>query len=366
MNTRADKTQENKSQVVANEASRKQSVSAVSFQFVDNRPETIQMRKLQAMANNSPQAMQLKAFQEMTNNSPQAKQAAQSQAMADNHAAQQPWHVVKQKQVRVKPTMQMKGGVNVNDDARLEKEADVMGLKALPEKSTSSIALQAMLRVKTGKTTKIDSNNEGILKDALEALLEVQKDTVATIGSFAETVSTLADYVRVNGFNKQAETDLENLYLSLREVSFKSNPILNESWSRCIESTRSAAAKSMYSKVGGKFNKKFEEVLNEIASAYPSLSPIVGQILTCDVSKEHMINKGLGGLQTANKNLMDAGVGNKHTGGTGTLSTLHKELHRLKSGGTGYDYKTMDVTFETIVQDVQDNYDSDDMGVLNY
>ena len=41
------------------------------------------------------------------------------------------WHVVQQKQGRVKPTMQMKGKVNVNDDAGLEKEADVMGAKAV-------------------------------------------------------------------------------------------------------------------------------------------------------------------------------------------------------------------------------------------
>ncbi|MBL0358436.1 MAG: DUF4157 domain-containing protein [Chitinophagaceae bacterium] len=40
------------------------------------------------------------------------------------------WHVVQQKQGRVKPTMQMKGKVNVNDDKGLEKEADMMGAKA--------------------------------------------------------------------------------------------------------------------------------------------------------------------------------------------------------------------------------------------
>ena len=41
------------------------------------------------------------------------------------------WHVVQQKQGRVKPTMQMMGNVNVNDDKGLEKEADVMGAKAI-------------------------------------------------------------------------------------------------------------------------------------------------------------------------------------------------------------------------------------------
>lgn len=49
----------------------------------------------------------------------------------EKHLPHEAWHVVQQKQGRVKPTMQMKGGVNVNDDKGLEKEADVMGGMAL-------------------------------------------------------------------------------------------------------------------------------------------------------------------------------------------------------------------------------------------
>lgn len=49
----------------------------------------------------------------------------------EKHLPHEAWHIVQQKQGRVKPTMQMKGKVNVNDDARLEKEADMMGARAL-------------------------------------------------------------------------------------------------------------------------------------------------------------------------------------------------------------------------------------------
>ena len=48
----------------------------------------------------------------------------------EQHLPHEAWHVVQQKQGRVKPTMQMKGEVPVNDNAGLEKEADVMGDKA--------------------------------------------------------------------------------------------------------------------------------------------------------------------------------------------------------------------------------------------
>ena len=60
----------------------------------------------------------------------------------EKHLPHEAWHVVQQKQGRVKPTMQLKGTVPVNDDAGLEKEADVMGAKALQMKSTMSKSLE--------------------------------------------------------------------------------------------------------------------------------------------------------------------------------------------------------------------------------
>ncbi|WP_229423832.1 eCIS core domain-containing protein [Massilia frigida] len=47
------------------------------------------------------------------------------------HLPHEAWHVVQQAQGRVRPTMQMKSGVAVNDDAGLEREADVMGARAM-------------------------------------------------------------------------------------------------------------------------------------------------------------------------------------------------------------------------------------------
>lgn len=52
----------------------------------------------------------------------------------EKHLPHEAWHVVQQKQGRVKPTLQMKGNITINDDAGLEKEADVMGAKALQMK----------------------------------------------------------------------------------------------------------------------------------------------------------------------------------------------------------------------------------------
>ena len=53
----------------------------------------------------------------------------------EKHLPHEAWHVVQQKQGRVKPTLQMKGAVNVNNDRNLEREADIMGEKAMHQGS---------------------------------------------------------------------------------------------------------------------------------------------------------------------------------------------------------------------------------------
>lgn len=49
----------------------------------------------------------------------------------EQHLPHEAWHVVQQTQGRVRPTMQMKNGIPINDDQELEQEANVMGNKAL-------------------------------------------------------------------------------------------------------------------------------------------------------------------------------------------------------------------------------------------
>ena len=190
MNTHADKTQENKSQSVTNAVSQKQSASEPTFQFVDNRLEAITQRKLQEMVNSSPQAKQTAQLQSMADNHSLLQQPiqkkenkiglpdnlktgienlsgysmddvkvhynsskpAQLQAHAyaqgtdihlgsgqEKHLPHEAWHVIQKKQGRVKSTLQMKGGVDINDDAGLEKEANVMGAKASTQFKSESI-----------------------------------------------------------------------------------------------------------------------------------------------------------------------------------------------------------------------------------
>lgn len=157
--------------------------STASNQHMDNRLEVAQQHKIQQSALNSGNSKQLKVCQGMADCSPlgesvkqlkekvnntglpnqlksgveslsgmsmdnvkvhyNSEKPAQMQAHAyaqgtdihvasgqEKHLPHEAWHVVQQAQGRVKQTTQLKG-TSINDDARLEKEADIMGAKAL-------------------------------------------------------------------------------------------------------------------------------------------------------------------------------------------------------------------------------------------
>lgn len=54
----------------------------------------------------------------------------------EKHLPHEAWHIVQQKQGRVRPTLQLKG-IAVNDNSSLEKEADAMGARALAHLPTT-------------------------------------------------------------------------------------------------------------------------------------------------------------------------------------------------------------------------------------
>ena len=164
MYAQVEKPKDNKGQAVANTVAQKKSNREQSFGFVDNRSEAVAQRKMQARISNSS----TQSFQKKENNPGlpdnlksgieilsgysmddvkvhyNSDKPAQLQVHAyaqgaeihlasgqEKHLPHEAWHVVQQKQGRVKPTLQLKETVNVNDDTALETEADVMGVKAI-------------------------------------------------------------------------------------------------------------------------------------------------------------------------------------------------------------------------------------------
>lgn len=181
MQTHIDKNQKTQNSTIT-EVKNEQNKASI-FQFVDKRPELAHMKKLQKLANHSSMNQSLAQLQQMTNEyaakheMPIQKKPnntglpdnlktgieslsgyamddvkvhynsgkpAQLQAHAyaqgtnihlapgqEKHLPHEAWHVVQQKQGRVKPTHQLKEKMAVNANADLEKEADQVGTRAI-------------------------------------------------------------------------------------------------------------------------------------------------------------------------------------------------------------------------------------------
>ncbi|MEM6684463.1 MAG: DUF4157 domain-containing protein [Bacteroidota bacterium] len=72
----------------------------------------------------------------------------------ERHLPHEAWHVVQQKQGRVRPTMTMNGQA-INNNVGLEKEADVMGGKALQMKSKENLTPNTSLITKSSNTISV-------------------------------------------------------------------------------------------------------------------------------------------------------------------------------------------------------------------
>ncbi len=81
----------------------------------------------------------------------------------EKHLPHEAWHVVQQAQGRVKPTIQMKKDVLVNDDVELEHEADVMGEKALQQVAVQNS--NATQQTKNNSNTGLVIQNQVIQRD---------------------------------------------------------------------------------------------------------------------------------------------------------------------------------------------------------
>ncbi len=167
MQTHAPKTRKTATHSLASISRAKQGKSKDSLQFADNRPESLAQRKLHEGIRKTAQTMSFDFPRQRVNRTglpdrvksgmeklsgmdmsdvrvhrnsskPAAVQAhAYTQGNQifvasgqEKHIPHEAWHVVQQKQGRVKATTSV-NGMAVNDSAALEKEADAMGSKAV-------------------------------------------------------------------------------------------------------------------------------------------------------------------------------------------------------------------------------------------
>jgi len=112
----------------------------------------------------------------------------------EKHLAHEAWHVVQQKQGRVRPTMMMKAKVPINDDKGLEKEADIMGARALQMKAFSLSDYRTEKSVqRKGIIQKVDGEQSEALNEHLDLETpgeeEVEFNIMSTINTLYHTTT---------------------------------------------------------------------------------------------------------------------------------------------------------------------------------
>ncbi|HAS43474.1 MAG TPA: hypothetical protein DCS93_23545 [Microscillaceae bacterium] len=128
----------------------------------------------------------------------------------EQHLPHEAWHVVQQKQGRVEPTTQLKGNVSINDNAGLEKEADVMGDKAVQAGNTGEVASQPLqMKAATG-------SDSGIVQRV------VYKD-MSKMWAAVAPQHKLADILKIINGNPALKTAYEEMAASLPKMNFVEN-----------------------------------------------------------------------------------------------------------------------------------------------
>ncbi|MGO4711443.1 eCIS core domain-containing protein [Bradyrhizobium sp. 2TAF24] len=99
----------------------------------------------------------------------------------EKHLPHEAWHVVQQMQGRVKPTLQLKGIV-INDDAGLEREADVMGARAA-HGHAGAAGMERATRARPPVQRLVDAHTDkGHTAGAVQTMDIVQRKRVETNG----------------------------------------------------------------------------------------------------------------------------------------------------------------------------------------
>ncbi len=95
----------------------------------------------------------------------------------EKHLPHEAWHVVQQKQGRVQPTLQMKGGVNVNDNEGLETEADIMGERAMTIGNTELPSNNLRVGNTNGSSTQLTEVSDEEMDGALDLADDMIEDS---------------------------------------------------------------------------------------------------------------------------------------------------------------------------------------------
>ncbi|MFN8395693.1 MAG: DUF4157 domain-containing protein [Bacteroidia bacterium] len=108
----------------------------------------------------------------------------------ERHLQHEAWHVVQQKQGRVKPTLQLKG-IQINDDSRLEHEADEMGSLAM---KVGTNPIQKASFPEAYRSSHLPPIQRAKVEEAEHKLLDFKEISKMNVAEFAHYAAANADW----------------------------------------------------------------------------------------------------------------------------------------------------------------------------
>jgi|GEM_PF-2065059 len=141
----------------------------------------------------------------------------------EEHLPHEGWHAVQQKQGRVQPTLQLKSDLAVNQDRKLEEEADIMGSKAENESKKEEMQIEEKSRV----VSNVINNNiiqmaadKKVQKKRKVRLWEPNSGAVAEVD--ADNTQTI-ELLKSNGYKETSEGNKNNWVLKVGDNNNKSD-----------------------------------------------------------------------------------------------------------------------------------------------
>ncbi|MEL6863526.1 MAG: DUF4157 domain-containing protein [Bacteroidota bacterium] len=315
MKTRADQSKKENIQLLTKDNGQE---SKRPLPVADQRPETVQLQKMQGVMANSAQVKQLAKTQKRINeqlggqatpiqraanktglpnhlktgiehlsgyamddvkvhynSSKPAQLNAHAYAQGtqihlasgqEKHLPHEAWHVVQQKQGRVSPTVQLKGE-SLNDDHRLEKEADSMGTKAVQMKAKTSAGQTSRKAVIQQKPVlQLEKNKGGKGKKPVKT--EAQRKATRIANEKAKQANISKDMAK-----KQAERAPEQQKMAddanrQREISDKEIELINAAVNRYHSIAQTAVSKVIKLRNDRKANGATQAQINNINAGH--------------------------------------------------------------------------------------------------
>ncbi|MES2373012.1 MAG: DUF4157 domain-containing protein [Bacteroidota bacterium] len=215
----------------------------------------------------------------------------------EQHLPHEAWHVAQQKQGRVQPTIQMKEGVPVNDDAGLEHEADVMGAKAVTQgkemEGTAQLKFNSNLisgrrsvQRKAINTRPVQLNGRGrgssVMEESAEA--KFQRENAPIISMITNASNILGE---INWATLAAGTDTVGTVASVGGLAGS------------LTSASGSATNTLKGETGPDLSKAAGDITAGVGSSIGSLVKTVMAIKTLYATAKGSEGKLVGGGETA-------------------------------------------------------------------